>query len=83
MAQCVYLGHVLRNGVIKPEISKLEAFPRPTSKKQVWGFLGLIGYCRKFIANYSSLALPLTDLMRKSSPNLVKWTEVVKVPFKS
>ena len=85
MAQCVYLDHVVGNGVIKPEVSKLkaiEAFPRPTSKKQIRGFLGLTGYYRKFIANYSSLALPLTDLTWKNSPNLMEWTESVKVPFK-
>ena len=84
MAQCVYLGIVVGNGVIKPEISKLEAieaFPRPPSKKQVRGFLGLTGYYRKFIANYSSLALPLTDLTRKSSPNLVEWTENCESAF--
>ena len=81
MAQCVYLGHVVGNGVIKPEISTLEAFPRPTSKKQVRGFLGLTSYYRKFIANYSSLALPLTDLTRKSSPNLVEWTESCESAF--
>jgi len=38
MSQCVYLGHVVGNGVVKPEVGKLEAiqeFPRLTSKKQV------------------------------------------------
>ena len=65
------------NGAVKPEVSKLEAiqeFPRQISKKQVRGLLGLMRYYRKFIPNYSSLALPQTDSTRKNAPNLVEWS---------
>ena len=46
---CTYrgVGHEVGNGAVKPEVGKLEAlreFSRPTSKKQVCGFLGLNGY---------------------------------------
>ena len=61
MQQCSYLGHIVGNGVVQPELAKLqavEAFPTPTSKKQVRTFLGLIGYYRKFIPNYASVACP-------------------------
>ena len=37
MQQCSYLGHIVGNGVVQPELAKLqavEAFPTPTSKKQ-------------------------------------------------
>jgi len=37
MAECTYLGHVVGNGVAKPEPGKLEA---------VESFLGLTGYYR-------------------------------------
>ena len=43
MAQCVYLGHVVGRGVIRPELSKVEAtqaFSQPATKKQVRAFLG-------------------------------------------
>ena len=84
MLQCVYLGHVVGNGVVKLEVGKLEAvqkFPRPTSKRQVRGFLGLTGYYRKFIPNYAALALPLTDLTRKNAPSQVQWSEVCETAF--
>ena len=42
----------------------LEA-PVPKVKKQVKSFLGLIGYYRDYIPNFSDLAVPLTDLTRK------------------
>ncbi len=47
--------------------------PRPTSKKQIRAFLGLAGYYRCFIPNFSSLATALTDLTKKGQPEMVKW----------
>ena len=44
MAQCVYLGHIVGNGMVQPERSKLqgvEAFSTPKTKKEVRCFLGL------------------------------------------
>ena len=67
MAQCIYLGHVVGRGVIRPEQSKVEAiqaFCQPAMKKQVRAFLGFTGYYRKFIPNYSAMATPLTDLTK-------------------
>ena len=77
MTQCVYLGHVVGNGVVRPEQSKVEAvmsFPIPQTKKQVRAFLGVTGYYRKFIPNFATIAAPLTDLIRKNRPNQVVWT---------
>ena len=77
MAECVYLGHVVGRGVIRPELSKvdaIQAFNQPATKKQVRAFLGITGYYRKFIPNYSALAASLTDLTKKNRPTKVTWT---------
>ena len=77
MEQCVYIGHIVGSGTIRPASIKLEAvhkFPVPETKKQVRTFLGLTGYYRRFIPEYSSIAAPLTDLTKKSSPNQVVWS---------
>ena len=77
MEQCIYLGHVVGNGVVRPEQSKIEAvmnFPTPQTKKQVRAFLGVTGYYRKFIPSFATIAAPLTDLIRKNRPNQVIWT---------
>ena len=85
MAQCVYLGHIVGNGMVQPERSKLqgvEAFSNPKTKKEVRCFLGLTGYYRKFIPDYASIAASLTDLTKKTSPNQVLWKERCEAAFK-
>ena len=75
---CTYLDHVVGNGVVRTEPSKLQAvanFPVPQTKTHVKEFLGLTGYYRRFIPNYATLATPLTDLTRKSAPIQVQWTK--------
>ena len=57
-----YLGHVILSEGVKPDPKKIEAvvrFPVPKREKDVKAFLGLTGYYRKFIQNYSSIAKPL------------------------
>ena len=38
---------------------------RPNNVTEVWSFLGLAGYYRRFIKGFSSTALPMTKLTRK------------------
>ena len=60
--ELTFLGHIVGNGKIKPTLDKIEAiqgFPRPDTKKKVRSFIGLIGFYRKFIHDFSVLATPL------------------------
>ena len=85
MEECTYLGHVVGGGMVKPHVSKLEAvasFPVPKTKKEVRTVLGLSGYYRKFIPGYAGIAIPLTDLTRKSAPTSVCWTEQCEKAFR-
>ncbi|GFT22628.1 retrovirus-related Pol polyprotein from transposon 17.6 [Trichonephila clavipes] len=68
-------GHIVESGTIKPSTTKTLAvrkFPEPATIKQVQSFLGLTGYSRKYIKDYSKIAKPLSDLTRKENL-LVFW----------
>ena len=67
-AHLIFLGHVVAQGQIKPVAAKVEAivdFPVPANKRECMRFLGMTGYYRKFCRNFSSVAAPLTNLLRK------------------
>ena len=77
MSDCTYLGHIVGNGQVRPELHKIEAirtFPQPQTKKNVRAFLGLAGYYRKFIPHFATVAAPLTDLTRRTCPTHVAYT---------
>lgn len=56
-------------------IEAVRKAPKPQTKKQVRAFLGLAGFYRKFIPNFSAIAIPLSDLTKKGQHNRVVWTE--------
>ncbi|KAJ4440581.1 hypothetical protein ANN_08726 [Periplaneta americana] len=71
--ELTYLGHVVTPDGVKPDPKKTEAilkFPIPKNPKDVKSFLGLAGYYRKFISDFSAIARPLTNLLKKE----ISWT---------
>ncbi len=83
-----YLGyhHHLGNGQLRPQVNKVEAIcqsPRPKTKKEVRSFLGLVGWYRRFVPNFASIAAPLTNLLNKGVANPIPWTEDCEAAFKT
>lgn len=63
-----YLGHVISENGVKPNPEKLKVLKEyvpPKSPKQIKQFLGLVGYYRRFIPNFSKISQNLTKLLRK------------------
>jgi hypothetical protein len=66
-----YLGHIVDKQGIRPDPKKVEAvqtWPAPKNVHDARSFLGLVNYFQKFIEHYSEIAVPLTDLTKKSRP---------------
>ena len=69
------LGHNIVGQTVRLQEDKIQAIrdaPRPSTKRQIKSFLGLAGFYRRFIPNFSSIASPLTDLTKKNRPNSIK-----------
>ncbi|XP_074378128.1 uncharacterized protein LOC141719649 [Apium graveolens] len=68
LEEVAFLGHIVYGRGIELDPVKVEAitnWPRPSNMTEVRSFLGLAGYYRHFVEGFSSIALPLTQLMRK------------------
>ena len=77
-----YLGHIVGNGQVKPVFAKVDAivkFPAPQCKRELKRFLGMAGYYRKFCPNFSTIANPLTCLLKKNSKFI--WNETCQQAF--
>lgn len=48
--------------------------------RQLLGFLGLIGYYKRFVPQYGHLAAPLTDLLQKQA---FVWTPAATATFEA
>ena len=51
----------------------------PTSVGEIRSFLGLAGYYRRFIENFSKIAKPMMKLLKKDTK--FKWTEECEASF--
>ena len=63
-----FLGHVVSASGVSMDREKVEAvmsWERPKSVFKIRSFLGLTGYYRRFIEDFSRLAAPMTRLTRK------------------
>ena len=73
-----FLGHQVGGDIITPSRDNLEKVrntPRPTTKKQVRSFLGLVGYYRDHIPAFAEISAPLTDLLKKGKGEHIQWSE--------
>ena len=77
-----FLGHEVSKDGIHVDESKINSvveWPVPTSQTEVRSFLGLAGYYRRFIQDFSKIAMPLTQLTRKDLP--FEWSEQCEKAF--
>ncbi|XP_039862407.1 uncharacterized protein LOC120718122 [Simochromis diagramma] len=79
-----YLGYQVGRGEVRPQMDKVEAIqncPRPRTKKEVRSFLGLVGWYRRFVPQFATIAAPLTALTGKNQRNPVTWTAECEQAF--
>lgn len=64
-----YLGHLIKEGGYTTHPNKttvIENYPIPKTVKEIRAFLGLCGFYRRFVPNFSKISQPLTQLTKKN-----------------
>ncbi|CCO36088.1 hypothetical protein RSOLAG1IB_11825 [Rhizoctonia solani AG-1 IB] len=77
-----YLGIIVSDqgfSLDKLKIQAVQDWPVPTTVKQVQSFLGFANFLQEFVANFSHMARPLHNLVKKETT--WKWTEKEQVAF--
>ena len=70
-------------GGVTSGVKALREFKRPVTKKELKSYLGMLGYYRRFIPGFSSVALPLTEVTNLKSPSKLHWTNPMQHAFGS
>lgn len=60
-------------------MAAIDQFPTPATKKELMRFLGMVGFYRGFCQNFSTVAAPLTNLLRDKIK--FEWTSVCQRAF--
>jgi hypothetical protein len=77
-----FLGHTISKDGISLDPSKVQEvmeWKPPKSVHQIRSFLGLAGYYRRFILDFSGIGKPMTELLNKRVKFL--WSEACEKAF--
>lgn len=70
MKETAYVGYIISAKGIRanPErLAPILQYPIPKNLKALRRFIGMTGWYRRFISNYSTTIAPITDLLKKSN----------------
>jgi hypothetical protein len=77
-----FLGHTISKDDISIDPSKVQEvmdWKPPKSVHQIRSFLGLAGYYRRFISDFSRISKPMTELLKKGVKFV--WSEACEKAF--
>jgi hypothetical protein len=77
-----FLGHIISEGGIFVDPSKVKdvlSWNTPQNVSDIRSFLGLVGYYRRFIQEFSKISKPMTELLAKGKT--FEWTPSREASF--
>ncbi|KAI2646498.1 Transposon Tf2-9 polyprotein [Labeo rohita] len=78
-----FLGYIISPEGVAMDERKVNAvlnWPRPTTLKELQRFLGFSNFYRRFIQNFSSVAVPLTAMVKRGASRLT-WSQLALQAF--
>jgi hypothetical protein len=82
LIEVTFLGHIISAGGVSVDPGKVKDvlnWMPPTTASEIRSFLGLAGYYRRFIKNFSKIAKPMTKLLEKNKA--FEWTKECQGSF--
>jgi hypothetical protein len=82
LTEVAFLGHVISAGGVSVDPGKVKDvlnWMPPTTISEIQSFLGLVGYYRRFIKDFSKIAKPMTKLLEKNKA--FEWTKECQASF--
>jgi hypothetical protein len=82
LKQVAFLGHIISKGGIVVDRSKIEdmlSWNAPIIVGDIRSFVGLAGYYRRFIGEFSKISKPMTEFLKKDKK--FKWTPACEASF--
>lgn len=79
-----FLGYKIDKRGLQPDEKKVETvknYPVPKCRRDVKAFLGLVGFYRRFISNFTEISLPLVELTKLKVS--FKWSETANSAFEN
>jgi hypothetical protein len=79
-----FLGHILYKDGVAVDPSKVQdvlEWKQPRSVTDIRSFLGLAGYYRRFIENFSKIAKPMTELLKNGVK--FEWSQAWEEAFQT
>ncbi len=83
-----FLGHRLSAAWVEPlpaHVAAVVDFPRPSTVKELQGFLGMVNFYRRFLPGAAKLLKPLTDCLRgvPKGTTIISWEASMEKSFES
>ena len=82
MEKITFLGHIVSKEGVKPDPSKIKAimeWEAPKNVTKIQSFLGLVGYYRKYVKDFSKITTLQTKLTKKYQK--YDWEEAYEQSF--
>lgn len=86
LKKCKWLGQIFSEEGIEVDPSRIAAianFRRPRTSTEIKSFLGLCGFYRRYIHNFSGISAGMSELLKgcnqKRTP--IKWNELAEISF--